>query len=890
MKKNIIFLSALLLLMPFSAEAQFWGLFKKKKPEAKKEVKKSNYEKILTDKKCESRIGKFMSFHKTDGKIYVEMPLKNEGTDVLIASTISSVSNPALGTVGIKSSNPLHMRFIRKDSAVVLEVVNTTVMYDNLNSNLQKSIDLSYRNISLYSYKIEAYNKDSSAVVFDMTPFFLKENKFFPVLGQTIGQYKINSTPKDEISYIYDMKVFEKNSCVKTERTFMISLADAGGKASIENYPVTFQVAYTIMQMPEMPMTPRLADTRLGVFQTGKLVMDETNNLERTSFVKRWRVEPADTAAFLAGKLSEVKKPIVFYMDDALPEKWREPVKNGILRWNKAFEKIGLKNVMQVQDFPKNDPEFDPDNLKYSCIRYVPIPEENAMGPSWIDPRTGEIINASVFVYNDITKLINTWRFVQTAQVDPRVRAKKIPDEIISETMEYIIAHEVGHTLGFMHNMASSAAYPTDSLRSPSFTAKYGTTASIMDYARFNYVAQPQDKGVALMPPFLGVFDYFLIEWTYKIFPELKNDYKAEAKKLDELVDSHAHDPLYRYVMQQFGDNRYDPSALEEDLGNDPIKGGDYGLKNLQYILSNLTEWIKDDEDSMHKTELYNEISLQAYRYLSNVYMNLGGIYMNQTSEKSGIPRYQVVPAEKQKASARWLLDKARTFSSFGNEKLDQSLNASVKPFKIIGNIAQRMAISCVHRLSLCYYLDSTAYSPLTYCDDVYNNVFEKTINNNENLTDVDINFQKTYVDYLTPYAKEASRAAVNSTLFTEPAEKVAMDKLAYTGNEYHPCNWDAIQNPEMYLQDSTDTLSETPVFNAFETNHTSFGNVSFGNGYGIPVDLWPQTVDYGRSYLFHYTLKTKELLEKAVAKTVNPDLKLHYQFLLKKLVKSLDK
>ena len=460
------------------------------------------------------------------------------------------------------------------------------------------------------------------------------------MLDQTLGPYKINSTQKDEISYIYDIKAFEKNSCIKVEKSFLVSLTDGSGKAAIENYPVTFQVAYTMMQMPETAMTPRIADTRLGVFQTEKLALNnKTNEMEGVSFVKRWRVEPADTAAFLAGKLSEPKQPIVFYVEDALPEKWKEPVKKGILRWNKAFEKIGLKNVVQVRDFPKNDPEFDPDNLKYSCVRYVPIAEENAMGPSWIDPRTGEIIKASVFVYNDISKLISNWRFVQTAQIDPRVRTEKLSDEIMAETMEYIIAHEVGHTLGFMHNMAASAAYPTDSLRSPSFTAKYGTTASIMDYARFNYVAQPEDKGVALMPPFLGVFDYFLVEWTYKAFPELKNDYQAESKKLNELVESHAGDPLYRYGVQQFGSKIYDPSALEEDLGDDPLKGGDYGLKNLQYILPHISEWIKDDEDSSYKTGLYNEIALQAYRYVSNVYMNLAGIYLNQTSEKSGIPR-----------------------------------------------------------------------------------------------------------------------------------------------------------------------------------------------------------------------------------------------------------
>lgn len=887
MKKNILFIILSLLLSCFSAEAQFCRLFRKKKPKIETEVKKSKYEKILTDKKCESHIGTFMSLHKTDGKIYVEMPLKNQGVDVLVAATFSSVSNPSLATTGLKNSNPLHMRFLQRDSMVVVELVNTTVMYDTTNTRLGESIGLNFGNVSIYSYKIEAYNKDSSAVVFDMTPFFLKENKFFPILGEILGPYKINSTAKDEISYVYDMKVFEKNICVKAEKSFLISLADGSGATPIENYPVTFQIAYTIMQIPEIAMTPRISDTRLGVFQTEKFMLDsKTNQMEGVSFVKRWRIEPADTVAFRAGQLSEPKKPIVFYVDSAFPEKWKEPIKKGILRWNKAFEKIGFKNVIHVHDFPTNNPSFDPDNLQYSCVRYVPIAEENAMGPSWIDPRTGEIINASVFVYHDITKLINNWRFVQTAQIDPRVRTKKLSDEIIEETMEYIVAHEVGHTLGFMHNMASSAAYPADSLRSPSFTAKYGTTASIMDYARFNYIAQPEDKGVSLMPPYLGVFDYFLVEWTYKVFPELKNDYKAEAKKLNEWVDSHAGNPLYRYGVQQFGSKRYDPSALEEDLGDDPLKGGDYGLKNLRYILSNLDKWITDDEDSMHKTGLYSEMALQAYRYTNNVYMNLAGIYLTQTSEKSGIPRYKVVPKEKQKASALWLLDRARDFAAMGDDTLEKKLYAAGKPFKMIAEIVRKMAVSSAQRVSLSFYLDSTSYSPLEYCADVYQNVFEKTIQGKEDLTTEDMELQKTYVNYLKPYAESASRSVATSNLFTTSDDnKLHIDKIAYTGNDYSNNKWEGLhlaktQNKELQQHAQFKTGKKS----------ISKSQVSFGSGYGTPIDLWMQAVDNSQAYLLYYAKKVEELLEKRSTSTSNSELKLHYLFLLKRLKNSMEK
>ena len=308
-------------------------------------------------------------------------------------------------------------------------------------------------------------------------------------------------------------------------------------------------------------MRPRLADSCIVIFNPNKLSFsDEDDSIKSYSVLPRWNLQPKDTAAFLRGELTDPIKPIIFYIDSAFPATWKEGAKKGITRWNKAFEEIGFSNVVQVLDYPENDPDFDPDNLKYSCIRYVPARVSNAMGPSWVDPSTGEIINASVIIFQDVTKLLNQWRFVQTAQIDESIRNKKMSDSLVEESIAYILAHEVGHCLGFMHNMAASSAFPVDSLRSATFTQKYGTTPSIMDYARFNYVAQPTDKGVRLTPPDLGEYDYYLVDYAYRPHPDKNNEFD-ETEVLEALIDSKAGNPAYRYGKQQVI-QRYGPRSL----------------------------------------------------------------------------------------------------------------------------------------------------------------------------------------------------------------------------------------------------------------------------------------------------------------------------------------
>ena len=616
------------------------------------------YKDVITEK-AKTDKGLF-KVHQLDGKYFYEIPDSLFGREMLVVTRYTKTP-PVDGTYGGEELNEQIWKWQRKDKQVFIKIPS----YRNIalqGTDMYQSVKNSNLDAILSAFEIKAINKDSGSVVIDVTDLFTKDVLSLGVPSGVRTQYKISALDETR-SYIDTVKSFPINVEVRTSKTYRA--AEPPGDRSLGS--VTVEISNSMLLLPKVPMKPRLSDDRVGFFsQTQTDYGIDAQKATVTRYARRWKLEPKDKAAYLRGELVEPVKQIVYYIDPATPQKWRQHLKDGVNDWNVAFEAAGFKNAIVCLD-PPNDPDWSPEDARYSVIRYFASNIPNAYGPHIADPRSGEIMESDIGWYHNVMNLVRNWFFVQTAAINPEARSPKFKDEIMGKLIRFVSSHEVGHTLGLPHNFGSSVAYPVDSLRSPSFTKRMGGTApSIMDYARFNYIAQPGDGDVVLYPG-IGEYDKWAIKWGYSWFDNKTAD--EDAKILNKWTIEKAGDPRYFYG-QQTG-NPIDPRAQSEDLGNDAVKASTYGIANLKRILPNIEKWTYEEGKPYDNLrELYGEVLSQWSRYMGHVKSNIGGIYENdKTYEQKGAVYTHVARAKQQEAmrfineqafkTPTWMLDQA---------------------------------------------------------------------------------------------------------------------------------------------------------------------------------------------------------------------------------------
>lgn len=604
------------------------------------------YNKVITDK-AKNKSGLF-TISQVDAKYYFQIPDSLFNRYMLVVTRYLSTPE-GFGRFGGEKANEQTIYFEKGvNNTIYLRSLQYKQDVRSADSMLAKALAGSNENPIVGSFPIKTTNPETGDVVVDVTDIFKKENAIFSIEAKEKTEKKLTSIADDK-SFIESIDAFPINIEVKTTKTYTSSLASSGS--------ITLKLNTSIVLLPKTPMRKRFFDERVGYFANKYVLFDDDEQRAQTKYiVQRYRLEPKDkdVKKYLRGELVEPKKQIVYYIDPATPKKWRPYLIAGINDWQKAFEAAGFKNAIVGKEWPEDDKTMSLEDARYSVVRYYASETPNAYGPRVSDPRSGEIIESHVGWYHNVMKLVQRWYMIQAGPLDPRARKMHLDDELMGQLIRFVSSHEIGHTIGLRHNMGASNATPVEKLRDKKWVEANGHTVSIMDYARFNYVAQPEDnispKGIY---PRIGAYDKWAIQWGYGYYPNAKDEFEEE-----KLLAKMTTDSLAANRKLWFGGEgkEEDPRSQTEDLGDDAVLASDYGIKNLKRVVPNLIQWTYQPNDGYDNlSDMHKAVVRQYTTYLYHVLKYIGNNYVTKrTVDEKGIV-YQAIPKAKIKAAIDYL-------------------------------------------------------------------------------------------------------------------------------------------------------------------------------------------------------------------------------------------
>lgn len=709
------------------------------------------YQQLFNGKRVVTREG-LMTLHQVDGKVLVEFPLNLLGKEMMFTSAIRSISDNGEGVVGQFSGNGTVFSFVRVDSVIQARVkIPSLGNMKNISGDraVDQALERSNKPGIYKTFRILAFTPDERAVVVDMTSFFLEHTSYtspFPnyagnsMFGLVFRNHKV----QPDRTMLCGIKAFPNNIVVTAEQGYDVDQLLMGSMLIKKDEKVSVVSDKILMLLPEEVMRVRKADSRVGVgFVKQATFAGGRDKLQTSYWTTRWRIEPMDVEDYRNGKLVEPKKPIIFYLDSVMPSAWVKYIREGIEEWNKAFREIGFKDVVRVVPFPKEDTLFDATNINYSVIRYAPQWLSTLQSAVYTDPRSGEILNASIYIHDNMVANVTQDRMFNTMTADPSVRRRELSEQQLGEGIKMLVVREAGLCLGFVYNVSASSVIPVDSLRSASFTRRYGLSSSVMDFLSCNYIAQPEDvcAGVRLTQENLGVYDYCLVKWAYQPIYE-----EREEEVLNAWIRSFREKPYCRFRRNPSG-LEYDPDLDYYDLGDDPIKALNYRIKNMKVAIQNLYEWYQEeDKDYSWRKGLVARIQYAfTNQGIKNVARYIGGIRVDEVYADEGSPNYVPIPKVRQKEALHYLVGLMKDLSWLDNRKMMSEMEINSPVENSTCSTIMNMLFARMPQLALCASNSDDPYTPEEYVNDLYQIIWEKT-RKNMMLTEVDMNLQLLFL------------------------------------------------------------------------------------------------------------------------------------------------